>query len=106
MIPSFQQESCRCDLSISAGSKATAEGDPVTSLEPLREFILTDDSGACWRDLVENTNSTVSLVMDNSGFELFTDLCLADFLITTGVVTKIRYCNFWRDQLKLHFSLG
>ena len=106
MTVSLYDKFCRCDLSISAGSKATAEGDPVTSLELLREFILTDDSGACWLDLVANTSSTVSLVMDNSGFELFTDLCLADFLITTGVVTKIRYCNFWRDQLKLHFSLG
>ena len=89
-ISIIHDESCRCDLSISAGSKATAEGDPVTSLEPLREFILTEDSEACWLDLVGNTSSTVSLVMDNSGFELFTDLCLADFLITSGVVTKIR----------------
>ena len=91
-MQSFNDQSPRCDLSISAGSKATAEGDPVTSLEPLREFILSDDSGACWLDLVGNTSSsTVSLVMDNSGFELFTDLCLADFLITSGVVNKIRY---------------
>ena len=28
--------------------------------------------------------------MDNSGFELFTDLCLADFLMTSGVVRRIR----------------
>ena len=28
--------------------------------------------------------------MDNCGFELFTDLCLADFLITSGVVKKVR----------------
>ena len=36
--------------------------------------------------------------MDNSGFELFTDLCLADFLITSGVVTKIRYDGLDKPQ--------
>ena len=28
--------------------------------------------------------------MDNCGFELFTDLCLADFLLTSGLVDKVR----------------
>ena len=31
-----------------------------------------------------------SIVMDNCGFELFTDLCLADFLLTTGLVDRVR----------------
>ena len=32
----------------------------------------------------------VDIVMDNSGFELFTDLCLADFLITSGIASAVR----------------
>ena len=28
--------------------------------------------------------------MDNCGFELFTDLCLADFLLTSGLVDQVR----------------
>ena len=34
--------------------------------------------------------SLFSMVMDNCGFELFTDLCLADFLLTTGLVDRVR----------------
>ena len=81
----------RCDLSISAGSKAVATGDPVSSLENLQKYILSDDSQQCWEDLQnEENNCVVSIVMDNCGFELFTDLCLADFLINSGVVKKVR----------------
>jgi len=32
----------------------------------------------------------VDIVMDNSGFELFTDLCLADFLVSSGVAAQVR----------------
>ena len=77
----------RCDLSISAGSKAVATGDPVSSLETLKQFILSDASSECWSRLATSPdNSSISIVMDNAGFELFSDLCLADFLISSKVV--------------------
>ena len=64
----------------------------MSSLEPLRQFILADESEDCWRDLTGHGDSSVSvsIVMDNSGFELFTDLCLADFLVTSGAAGKVR----------------
>ena len=77
-------------MSISAGSKAVATGDPVSGLENLKKYILSDNSLQCWKELLCNDNNCISIVMDNCGFELFTDLCLADFLIASGVVNKVR----------------
>ena len=48
----------RCDLSISAGSKCVATGDPVSSLESLSQFILTDHSLECWNTLQANKKSS------------------------------------------------
>jgi len=81
----------KCDLSISAGSKAVASGDPVTALALLQENILTDNTKEAWQCLVaRGKGSIIDIVMDNSGFELFTDLCLADFLVTCGAAAKVR----------------
>ena len=35
------------------------------------------------------TNRTVGYVLDNAGFELFTDLCLADWLTHSALVHKV-----------------
>ena len=49
----------------------------------LRKQLLIDDSEAVWDYLSEQkaANKIVDLVMDNAGFELFADLCLAGYLI-------------------------
>jgi len=79
----------KCDLSISAGDRAVASGDPVAALTILKENILTNSKGEAWQYMVDKSG-IVDIVMDNSGFELFTDLCLADFLVSSGVATKVR----------------
>ena len=81
----------KCDLSISAGSKKAASGDPVTGLVALAPKILANNSRPAWRILeAKSGGGMVDIVMDNSGFELFTDLCLADFLITAGLASVVR----------------
>ncbi|KAJ7468594.1 DUF89 domain-containing protein [Mycena latifolia] len=46
------------------------------------EFILRDDQEKVWSHVKSLTNGRVDFVLDNAGFELFTDLVLADFLVT------------------------
>jgi len=79
----------KCDLSISAGDRAVASGDPVAALQILQENILTDSKEEAWQYMVDKAG-IVDIVMDNSGFELFTDLCLADFLVSSGVAAQVR----------------
>jgi len=82
----------KCDLSISSGSKKSASGDPVAALENLSSHILVNHGTQAWSSIISrgSNGSTLDIVMDNSGFELFTDLCLADFLITSNIVTLVR----------------
>jgi len=79
----------KCDLSISSGCKKSASGDPVAALENLNSRIMVNQGSEAWSHL-SNRGSTLDIVMDNSGFELFTDLCLADFLVTSNIVTLVR----------------
>jgi hypothetical protein len=82
----------RCDLSISAGSKQSASGDSILSLSGLVARILVDETAEAWSALHGAAGGgIVDIVMDNAGYELFTDLCLADFLITSNVASKVIY---------------
>ncbi|GAA5931130.1 damage-control phosphatase ARMT1 family protein [Sporobolomyces koalae] len=54
----------------------------LQSVERGREFTLRDDLEPCWNHVKHLENERFDIVLDNSGFELFTDLVLADFLIT------------------------
>ncbi|TEB29961.1 DUF89-domain-containing protein [Coprinellus micaceus] len=46
------------------------------------KFILKDDQQKVWNHLEAQNGARVDFVLDNSGFELFTDLVFADFLVT------------------------
>ncbi|KAF7326870.1 DUF89 domain-containing protein [Mycena venus] len=46
------------------------------------EFILRDDQEKVWSHVKSLSNGKVDFVLDNAGFELFTDLVFADFLVT------------------------
>lgn len=89
----------RCDLSISAGRENSQKGSPVDSLADLRRFILVDDSAKVWSALTpvpgsegaRRTGVRVDIVLDNSAFELVTDLVLADFMVSVGLAKEVRF---------------
>ncbi|XP_026175001.1 damage-control phosphatase ARMT1 [Mastacembelus armatus] len=90
----------RCDLSISAGQENAQKTSPIDSLNSLQPFILVDDSNMIWSTLISTQRpgqlgkaspGRVDIVLDNAGFELVTDLVLADFLISSGLACKIHF---------------
>ncbi|KIK35366.1 hypothetical protein CY34DRAFT_96200 [Suillus luteus UH-Slu-Lm8-n1] len=52
--------------------------------EARSDFILKDDQGAVWSYIMTlaNQGKRLDFVLDNAGFELFTDFVFADFLVT------------------------
>ncbi|KAJ7063533.1 DUF89 domain-containing protein [Mycena amicta] len=55
-----------------------------------QEFILRDDQEKVWNHISKIQNGRVDFVLDNAGFELFTDLVFADFFVThTPYVSKV-----------------
>ncbi|EFN86273.1 UPF0364 protein C6orf211-like protein, partial [Harpegnathos saltator] len=84
----------RCDLSLSGGASASQSGNPFEILESLKENIISNDWEHVWNVLCDKTEREcviVDIVLDNAGYELFTDLCLATFLILKELATKVRF---------------
>lgn len=87
----------KCDLSISAGRDNSQRVSPLDSLSALRAFVLLDDSRQVWaalrsgRDRGQRSRVQVDVVLDNAGFELLTDLVLADFLLASGLANQVRF---------------
>ncbi|CAL8317993.1 unnamed protein product [Boreogadus saida] len=85
----------KCDLSISAGQDNSQKTSPIDSLAELRPFILVDDTRSVWSALVSARErggpGRVDIILDNAGFELTTDLVLADFLVASGLARTVRF---------------
>ncbi|XP_071799411.1 damage-control phosphatase ARMT1-like [Asterias amurensis] len=86
----------KCDLSISAGVENSQKISPLAQLANLRNKILVNDSDKLWRVLqnsreskAENEAVRMDIVLDNAGFELFTDLCLAEYILRTNLADVI-----------------
>lgn len=65
-------------------------------LDELQPYMLKNDASIVWNLLERNKQTKtkgilLDIVLDNSGFELFTDLCLAEFLTVKGLVAGIRF---------------
>ena len=84
----------KCDLSISAGIENSQKSDPIGQLSLLKQNILVDDLPNVWKYFL-NTLSVkpqglqIHIVLDNAGFELFTDLCMAEFLVHHGIAQQV-----------------
>lgn len=79
----------KCDLSLSAGADANNFTNPTDDLVDLRQYIVANQIDELWQ-YVKRTSAKhsfqLSIVLDNSGFELFTDLILAEFLSVSGLL--------------------
>lgn len=81
----------RCDLSITLGN-VKYDVDSVNDIQRFDQNILADDSTNVWDALTETTESRiVDIVLDNVGYELFTDMCIADFIIRNKYAEQVRF---------------
>ncbi|XP_049832556.1 damage-control phosphatase ARMT1-like [Schistocerca gregaria] len=83
----------RFDLSLSKGVQILITENPLTYAENFKDDILVDESDKIWEVLSEadEQNKLVDIVLDNAAYELFTDFCLADYLITASLASKVRF---------------
>jgi hypothetical protein len=86
----------KCDLSISSGADNHQNTDPVSQLNHMRPNILCNDGDDVWCHLTNSKDTTqrghqIDIILDNSGFELFGDLCFAEFLLHAGLADSIHF---------------
>ncbi|KAM9916243.1 hypothetical protein OXX59_010137, partial [Metschnikowia pulcherrima] len=53
------------------------------------EKIIANDSAKAWHQVTGDARKRVDFVLDNSGFELFADLCLSLFLLDSNLVDSV-----------------
>ncbi|KAL2731288.1 damage-control phosphatase ARMT1-like isoform X2 [Vespula squamosa] len=84
----------KCDLSLSGGADSDQTGNPIEQLTIFHDDILDNASDFVWQLLNKqkpNDSNIIDMVLDNAGYELFTDICLANFLVKFGLAGKIRF---------------
>ena len=80
---------------MSAGADRGQEHDPFHQITELKSQLLINEQTAVFNYLYEqqafllNLDVTIDFVLDNAGFELLTDLCFADFLISKRFCSRI-----------------
>ncbi|XP_039280604.1 damage-control phosphatase ARMT1 [Nilaparvata lugens] len=72
----------KCDLSLSGGTEISLQDDPLNQVSQFDSFILADDTKCVLKHVANTPKGTIDFVLDNAGYEVFTDLCLAEFLVT------------------------
>lgn len=84
----------RADLSLSGG-QVEEQASICSQVDALDKNILVDDSdkayAALTREPVNGKPKILDIILDNAGFELYFDLCLADFLLSANIVTQVRF---------------
>lgn len=82
----------QCDLSATSGGEIKHAGDPFTALEGFERNLLVNKSTEIWNCIkAGKPASIIDFVLDNCGYECFTDLLLADFLLTQNLVGTVRF---------------
>lgn len=80
----------RCDMAI---NKELPDEDMVEMIEVNARHLIVDQSENIWRLLAQviPEPGIIDIVLDNAGYELFADLLLGEYLLNTGLATKVRY---------------
>lgn len=87
----------KCDLALSGGESSSQKANIINSLKDLKPFILVNETESLWallsklKKTAEPPTVRVDIVLDNSGFELVTDLVFADFLLSSELATEIHF---------------
>lgn len=82
----------RCDLSITSGKQVKPTGDALDLVVSLEDNLLIDASNDIWQSLQAGKGEgVVEIVFDNAGYELYTDLILAEYIIDQGLAKKVRF---------------
>ncbi|XP_034106574.1 damage-control phosphatase ARMT1 [Drosophila albomicans] len=82
----------RCDLSITSGKQIKPTGDALDLVKELDDNLLVDNTNAIWQSLHSaNGEGIVEIICDNAGYELYTDLILAEYIIDKGLAKKVRF---------------
>lgn len=84
----------KCDLSISQSQENAQTTSPLDQLLQFEPNILIDDTERMWACLQrikehQGQPACVDVILDNAGFELMSDLCFAEFLLSFGLASKI-----------------
>ena len=80
-------------MSISAGRQVTNQLKESDQLKNLLAHIISNQTEEIWQHLSDpdNTHARIDFILDNAGFELFTDLCLAEFLLSENFCKEIYF---------------
>lgn len=81
----------RCDLSLSGGAECSESGNPLDFVNIFEKDLLIDNSQLLWDLLSKKNDGIVDIVLDNAGYELFTDLSFAAFITSQKLTKKIRF---------------
>lgn len=80
------------DLSLLAGNITAEDIKSVQGAEARKKNeknILVNDFEQAWEQLQSSSSKRIDIVLDNSGFELFTDMVLALYALDSGLVSQI-----------------
>lgn len=80
------------DLSLLAGKVTLEDIKSLQGAEVRKkneEKILINDIEKVWLHLINSKRDRIDFVLDNSGFELFADLCLALFALDSGLIKRV-----------------
>lgn len=80
------------DLSLLAGSVTLEDIKSVQGAEVRKkneEKIIVNDVSKVWDHLQMSSRKRIDIILDNSGFELFADLCMTLFLLDSRLIEKV-----------------